>query len=99
MSSQKLVRIDARRFVVVDDELALVMDGSHSEAVPALIGFTFLTRMSGWRIVRASGADIGFAPMVDLAIARLVEDADEQHRGDPEAVAKLTAAIKKAMPI
>jgi hypothetical protein len=99
MSSQKLVRIDARRFAVVDDELALVMDGSHSEAAPALIGFSFLTRDSGWRICRVSGADIGFAPMVDLAVARIVEDADEMHPTDPENVAKLAAAIKKAMPI
>jgi hypothetical protein len=108
MSGQKLVRIDARRFAVVDHELALVMDGSHSEAAPALLGFAFLTRASGWRLVRASGADIGYAPLVDLALARIVEDADELSRAalanapaapDPERIAKLAEAIRKALPL
>jgi len=76
MTSQQLLRIDERRFVLVDHELALLLDGAQCAAKPILLGFSFRTASSGWRIVRASGADLGFAPTANLATVRLVEDAD-----------------------
>jgi hypothetical protein len=74
----KLRRLDDDKFVLTDDEVALVMTGS-SES-PKLFGLAFKTVTACWRVLRFGAVDIGHAPDADAGVSRLLEDADRRQR-------------------
>jgi len=77
MSSQRMRRLDDGNYALVDGELILVCTPATSCGNVGLIGSAFLTRSSGWRLLRRGLVDIGYSPLPELAIARLMEDAAE----------------------
>ena len=88
MPSQKLHRLPGGLYALVDAGLVLLCTPATSCGNVELIGLAFKTRSSGWRLLRRGLVDIGFSPLPELAIQRLMADAED-----------LPEAVKKAMPV
>lgn len=92
---QVLTRLPNGLYQITDSDLAIVCTETTSLGSPELIGLAFLTRSSGWRVLRYGLADIGYTVSATDAVARILEDAE---RHGPRK-ADLPESIRRAIPV
>lgn len=97
MSSQRLRRLPGGRYIIHDDELALVCTEGTCLESPSLIGLCFKTSRAGWRCLARGLADVGHRPTMEEGIARIVEHAASIAK-KPVDTGPLPEAVKKALP-
>ena len=93
--SQSLRRLEGGQYATVDPELVIICTQDCCLASPHLIGLAFLTRTSGWRVLRSGLADIGYTPDAEIAISRIIDDAA---RHGPRVI-DLPEDVRRALPL